>query len=360
MSRNNPFNQPPSIFDLYRQSESALETTRRTFGHADNLKRLMDQLDGPLKTIRALPADPYRDVTDMMLKRIRDEDGWRSTMRAIEEATRQRDLTLRAATGFSALQEQQRLAATAFDSGILRTAELIGRNRDTIATAIAAVRAQEEIAGLASSIVKRMETLRLTDLTLDVFPRTAVDRFMAEYARAQRAAAEFEAAETEEERAALLASLLMALVTALKGLLKNTRKEIIGLSALALIGVIADVNSLLPSHPPPGMTAEQEHKLDETRQEAKQIHRELEALRESYQHLDEAWVSNLPRAELRRAAFIRSEPHRTGKVLIKAAEGTPLALVRVGGKWKLVAFRDPLTEQLAQGWVYGQNVTVFD
>jgi len=360
MSSNNPFGQPPSIVDLYRQTRPALELARGSISHADNLKQLVDQLDGPLKAFRELPVNPYRDTVDVMLRRIRDEDGWRSTARAIEDAARQRELTLQAVAGIGALQERQRLAVTTFGSGILRTVELLGRNRDTIASAIAAVRAQDEIAVLASSIVKRMEALRFADLTLDAFPRTAVDAFLEQYARAQRAASDFTEVETEEERTVLLGALLMALVNALRGLLQNTRKDVLGLSALALLGVIADVKSLLPSAPPPGMTVEQVQKFEETHRGVEQIEREFEELRESNRGLDEAYVSTLPRAELKRSAIIRDMPCREGKPLIRAAGGTLLAIAGTQGRWKLVVFRDPLTEQLAQGWAYGANVTVLD
>jgi hypothetical protein len=360
MNSNNPFGLPPSIIDLHRQTRPALEAARSAFSHADNLKQLMDQMDGPLTAIRDLQTDPYRDTMSMMVMRMRDEDGWRSTARAIEDASKQRELTLQAVAGISAMQDRQRLALTAFDSGILRTAELLGRNGDTIASAIAAVRAQDEIAMLASSIVKRMEALRFTDLTRDTFPRTAVDEFLEQYARAQRAAAEFTEAETEEERTVLLATLLMALVNALRGLLQNTRKDVLGLSALALLGVIADVKTLLPSHPPTGMTVEQVAKLDETHRGVEQIEREFKELRESDRGLDDAYVATLPRAELKGSAIIRDAPRREGKALGRAAGGTPLAVSGAQGRWKMVVFRDPLTGQLAQGWVYNSNVTMLD
>lgn len=360
MSSNNPFGQPHSIVDLYRQSRPALEFARQSMGPADDLKRLMDELDGPLKPFRPLPADPYRDMVDLMLKQIRDENEWRSMLRGVEESLNQRELALQAVTGLDTLLQQQRLAATAFDSGILRTAELLGRNRDIIASAIAAVRAQDEIAMLASSIVDRMETLRLTGLTRAAFPQSAVDIFLKEFARAQQAASGFAEAETEEERAALLAALLMSLVNALRGLLRNTRKDVLGFGALALLSVVADVKSLLPSSPPPGMTVEQAQTLEETHRDVEQIEREFKELHESERGLDEAYVSTLPRAEMKRSAFIRAEPGQDSRVLVRAREGEPLALVGKQGKWKLVAFRDPLTGRLGQGWVYRANLTVFD
>lgn len=360
MPSNNPFGQALSIVDLYRQTRPALELARESIGHAGNLKRLMDELDGPLKAFRALTADPYRDTIDLMLKRIRDEEGWRSTLRAVEESRRQRELALQTVTGLAPLLEQQRLAATAFDTGIVRTAELLGRNRDTIASAIAAVRAQDEIALLASSIVDRMETLRFTALARDAFPKSAVDIFLEEFARAQQAASDFAEVETEEERIVLLAALLMSLVNALRGLLQNTRKDVLGLSALAVLGVVADVKSLLPSTPPPGMSVAQVQMLEETHRDVERIEREFKDLHESNRGLDEAYVSTLPRAEMKRSAVIRAAPQRDGRPLARAAEGEALALVAKQGKWRLVAFRDPLTGQLAQGWVYGANVTVFE
>jgi hypothetical protein len=246
------------------------------------------------------------------------------------------------------------------DTGILRTAETIARNQSVIAAAIAGTRRHDEIAGLASSIVNRIDALRLGEFGRDSFPVSLTEQFAKEYETVREAAERFEAAETDEERAALLRTLLAAIVAILRGIAGNTKKEVLSIGLLMLFSLSADVNSLIPHDAPPGMTPAQVEMLEETHRTTETLQRELEQYLESDHRLDETYVSNLPRAELARAATIRVEPERHGKALWRAPAGTLLAIAMVKGKWKLATYRDPLTDELAQGWVYGSTVTMLD
>ncbi|MDF0490605.1 hypothetical protein PX554_20950 [Sphingomonas sp. H39-1-10] len=38
--------------------------------------------------------------------------------------------------------------------------------------------------------------------------------------------------------------------------------------------------------------------------------------------------------------------------MLKASEGEVVAIVKAQGRWRLVVFRDPLSNQLARAWVY--------
>ncbi|WP_407811026.1 hypothetical protein, partial [Staphylococcus aureus] len=53
---------------------------------------------------------------------------------------------------------------------------------------------------------------------------------------------------------------------------------------------------------------------------------------------DEAYVSNLPRAELSRAATFRRKPERTGEVVLRAPMGMVLAIEKREGRWRRVVF----------------------
>ena len=71
---------------------------------------------------------------------------------------------------------------------------------------------------------------------------------------------------------------------------------------------------------------------------------------------NEAYVSSLPRAELNRPAPIRCAADGTAQVILKAPKGMLLAVKQSQGRWRLVVYRDPLTDQLAEGWVYAPSV----
>ena len=309
--------------------------------------------------MRDLQKDLIRDTFSSLAKRAREMDGLASTVRAIEEAQRARDLTVKMLAG-NDLFDRRKLAATALDLGILRTAETISRNQNAIAAAIAGAHAHDEIANLASSIVSRMDALRFGDFGRDAFPKSIADEFAEQFATARDAAERFEAAETEEERAALLAKLLAAVLTVLRGIAGNTKKEVLGMGLVLMFSITANIYSFIPHEAPPGMTPAQVQKLDETHSDTEALHAEFKEYREHDKRMNELYVSNLPQAELVRKAMIRVEPARHGKALWHAPAGTPLAVAKVQGRWRLVTYREPLTDELAQGWIYGDAVRLLD
>jgi hypothetical protein len=147
----------------------------------------------------------------------------------------------------------------------------------------------------------------------------------------------------------LLITFLTAVVSMLRAVGGNTRREFLGLGAIVLIGLFNDVTSLLPHDPPAGLTTAQVQMLDETHRGTMELRQQFDAYSESEGRLDEAWVSNLPRAELRRNAMLRGNPARDGKVLAKMEAEAPSAAVGAADAWTEVVVRDPLTDQLAQG-----------
>lgn len=361
MNSNNPFGtrSAETIANFYRQSRMQADIVSGMSNHGANIQRLLDQTSFASQVLRDLRKDPFRDTISALTKRARDMDGMSATMRAIEDAQRHRDLTVKALAGGD-LFRQRKLAIEALDTGILRTAEIFARNQSAIAAAVAGTRRYDEMTGLASSIVNRMDALRLGGFGRDSVPGSLAEQFAKEYATAREAAERFEAAETDEERAALLMTLLTAIVGILRGIAGNTKKEFMGIGLVMLFSLSADVNSLISRDALPGMTPAQVQMLEETHRTTETLQRELEQYLESVHRLDEAYVSNLPRAELARAATIRVEPERHGKALWRAPVGTLLAIAKVKGKWKLATYRDPLTDELAQGWVYGSTVTMLD
>lgn len=71
----------------------------------------------------------------------------------------------------------------------------------------------------------------------------------------------------------------------------------------------------------------------------------------------DAYLAGLPRAVLSRDAIFRRKPERAGEVVLKASEGEVVAIAKTQGRWRLVVFRDPLSNQLAQAWVYQTALT---
>jgi hypothetical protein len=112
----------------------------------------------------------------------------------------------------------------------------------------------------------------------------------------------------------------------------------------------------IPDTPPAALTPEQAAILKDTRDRTIALQAQIDELANAEDRLDVAWVSNLPRAELKGNAVVRTNPSRAGEALYRAPAGTLLAVAGKDGEWVSAIYRDPLTDELAQGWVYGRSV----
>ncbi len=348
-----------TMSEVVRQKKTVELAAQGAFGQTDSIKRMMEQIEAPGGILRHLRTDPHQDTVSQLHKLLRNQDGWSSTMRAIEEAHRQRDLVLQGRNATDLLRQRERTLSV-YLAGIGRTAELIHCNRDLLAEAATASRSIAEIAGMTSSIVRQMEALKLSVQMNSIWPKPLAEQYTEQLGIARRAAEEFGQAETEEHRSILLVTLFVALVGMMRAFRNNTKREVLGLSALVLLGAINDVVSLLPSESPAGMSAAQVQVIEDTRREVRVLQEQFSAYRDSEDKLDEAWIAELPRAELKQGAMIRDEAGRHGRVLAKLQVAAPLAVMGTEGRWKQVAFRDPLTDDLAKGWVYSSFVNVLD
>lgn len=360
MDLRNPFGVGDlrSLSELQRLTRNPIEAALGTIGSGDGIGRLLRQSQ-QMRGLAARTRDPYPDTVTALLGKGQDDFGLRLTVKAIETAQRDRNLFAQTLAKNDLLLTR-RAALDAFNGGIMRTAETLARDTGTLASMIAVTRQRDEITGLASSIVRRMETLRLTELARTSLPTPADEPFARHFANAREAAARLEEAATEEQRTALIATLLGAVFALVRGIAANTKKEFLQVGLVMLFGLACDVDSLLPGDPLPGMTPAQGHVLNDTHRSTADLARKFQAYLESERHLDDAYVADLPRAELKRTAIIRAEPSGDGRALIRAPERTLLAIVRTERRWRLVVYRDPLTDQLAQGWLHAPAVRLLD
>lgn len=57
-------------------------------------------------------------------------------------------------------------------------------------------------------------------------------------------------------------------------------------------------------------------------------------------------------AVMLRTSWVRHKPHKRGGRTIKLDEGTTVALRRYSGSWWQIAYRDPSTHKITNGWIY--------
>jgi hypothetical protein len=108
----------------------------------------------------------------------------------------------------------------------------------------------------------------------------------------------------------------------------------------------------------PNQSAQQHATFAELNHKYEDLKEQTQRLREAEARAEEAYVANLPRAELARDATLRRKPERAGEIVLKAPKGMVLAIEKSEGRWRRVVFRDPLSDQLSRAWVYATAVTL--
>lgn len=255
------------------------------------------------------------------------------------------------------------------DRAVLSTVKALQEQNRFLAAAAISAQWQGQFKTLSEQIAPALETFRgLAEqrAMLDGTLRAAGDKAAADFYRmTSEQALEVEhlveaigEAETPEEGTRLLTSALDIIAVMLTGFVQNSRKSLRKFDIFQLMAVLSFVLPLLPRDVPPAQPVEDGQAYSEVVDQVMTLHKKVTDLLAESDRLDEAYVADLPYADLTRRAVFRATPQRGAPVIFKASAGTRLALKETKGRWRLVVFRDPLTESLSQGWVYGDAVSV--
>jgi hypothetical protein len=137
---------------------------------------------------------------------------------------------------------------------------------------------------------------------------------------------------------------------------ENTLKELRGVGAFRLIELILIAIAMFHMVVPAEMSSAEHKAFAEMKVEVESLQDRLDKILAASEAANEAYVSGLPRAELKRDAAIRREPRGKAPVLMHGLKGMALAVKQSQGQWRLVIYRDALTDQLSEGWVFGPAV----
>lgn len=308
---------------------------------------------------------PYRGVLDMLERDRRQQLEFRqltSSAWALSISETARSIVDRNA---GLLDDQRRLS-----SSLLDTVKTFDLKRSTMASVIAAAatggtyrRMIEEALPRLSAFSPIAEQMRLLDaMTLRasegvVQSATALAAEMV--LETQRIAEAILAASTDEESAELQGRLIDLIVGFVQQLGPRTIAELHEMGLFQWSGWLAGILGLLLAiaalHP--DQSPEEKAAFAALNQKVEALQQETRRYHEAEARADEAYVADLPRAELSRDATFRREPRREGAVVLKAPDGMVLAIERRQGRWRLVVYRDPLTGQLARAWVHASAVS---
>ncbi|HEX8483669.1 MAG TPA: hypothetical protein VF650_17350 [Allosphingosinicella sp.] len=364
--RNNPFGSPETAVDRFlREERERAALYRNVLGHG-GVGEEIRQATEHHKLMRGLDfGAPYRGVMDTLERERKEREAFKkltTTAWALSVIETARDVAKQHA-GFIA--EQRR-----FSSSVLDTVRAFDANRSAVGAAIAAASASDSYKRMITDALPRMsmfgaiaermlmvDTLTLRASEGEMRSATAIAAEMV--IEAQRIAEAIAEAPTDDEGARLYQSLIDALLRFLTDLGPNTIPELQRMGLVSFVSFVITVLSLYTLIP------QQSAQSAEAKAAFAQLNAKVDSLEEKARRYHEAevqseqqYLAELPRAELSRNATFRRNPARDGQVVLKAPKGMEMAIAGAQGPWRLVVFRDPLSNQLAQAWVYATAVTL--
>lgn len=357
--RNGPFGYTETAADRFVREEFERTRQYRDALGGGAAAEAIRQATKQSELLRGLDlVAPYRSILDTLERDRKQQEELRrltSTAWALSVTQTARSVVER----HNSLVEDQRRLSNSF----LDTVRIYDANRSVIETAMAAATAGETYRrmiaqampsmAIFSAIAERMRLIDLQTLRASDDPPTSATAIAAEMViEVQRIATAIVEAPTEEEGARLYGSLLDTLLNFIKNLGPNTVPE---LNKMGLVGFATFIITIMSAY----ALIPQENFGPQEKAAFAELNEKVDRLQEDDRHYHEAaaeseknYVADLPQAELVRDATFRQKPSRDGSVVLKAPKGTKVAISRSEGRWRMVIFRDPLSEQLAQAWVY--------
>lgn len=332
---NNPFGLPESAADRFvREEFERTERYRSILGGGAVAQAIRDatshrKLVGGLDVHRPLPS-----VLDTLERDRRDREAFRqmaSNSWAVSVAETARSIAERS----SDLIEQKRHLS----SSVLETVRTFELSRGAVATAIAAAQAEtsfrQTIAGSLAQfsifgvIAERMAfidtaTLRASEGVVQSATALAAEMVL----ETQRIAEAIAAAPTEEEGGALYGELIEAIIRFVSALGPNTVAELQTMGLIQWFNLIVAVLGLYLAAVPqqPQQSPADKAAFVELNQKVDALQRETHDFLAADARAEEAFVADLPRAELVRDATFRRRPEPEGEVVLKAPKGMVLAI----------------------------------
>jgi uncharacterized coiled-coil protein SlyX len=384
MTTKNPFGPGGPFNDPFKREREQAEMIRRALGPGYELQQRMKALESPLATIRDLQrSDVFAHLTSLqnngVLSTARASTmfhsnsikamqalatpSWMQALQSTAVAISQRDLGI--------LETQKRLAGST-GPDVVSLARTFSANPSIVETMMNASKWSDQFRALSERFAPSLagiklaaERARMLDMVTlgagaEVASRSAVVVAAGQILEAHRLIEAIGQASTPEQSASLFAALLSVIGALFSGFGENTLKEMRGIGAFRLIELVLMAIAIFHIVVPAEMSLAEQKVVAEMKVEVATLQDKLDKIIATNEAANEAYVSDLPRAELKRDAAIRRDPQGKAPVLMRATEGMALAVKQSHGKWRLVVYRDQLTDQLSEGWVYAPAVELLD
>jgi hypothetical protein len=378
-----PFGPDDPFSDFLRRQLAQLDMVKNTLGPTLGLQQRLAAMEGPLAHLRTL------EKTGILTTAASIRGSELATTMSVAEAVRRSAFpALRdyATSGWMEALQTTARAIGRHEQGILATQKQIGSaaidwakighvfevNSATVGALMRATHWSEQVKALNERITPNLDFLRIAAeraRTIDALALRATAETIARSTAAVAAEQVLEAhrlieaigqADSLERSASLFAALVSLMGALFQRFGENTVKEVSGIGAIKLFELFLVVVALVQWVAPSDMSPDEKKAVAEMKAEVETLQQRVEALLKAHEIANENYVADLPRAELKRMTSIRREPQGKAPVLMRGDTGMLLAIKESRGKWRLIVYRDPLSDQLAEGWVYAPAVQMLD
>ena len=374
MSSNNPFGGRPYsvVEEAYRREKERSDLIRQALGPTYALQQQMNALKPHLGLMSQMQDTGILTAAERARKLYAEEFKSLNLLMSSQRLSGVTQAAMALSQHNDGLLSNIRNLSRSFDTGILATAKALQGSNSVLATAMATSKWQDQWKSLAEQLSPGLLALRVTAeraMMLDMATLRATAEHLQDSAvyiaaqqaiEAQELAEALTHAETPDESARLFVAFVAAISAIFNRLGENTVDELRRQGLLGLLVIAMTIMALPQLQPDPGMPPEERQAYSEIQEKVDDLQDSLRELVEAEGALSEEYVASLPRAQLARKANIRSAPSRSANPILVADAGTPIAVVQREKRWRLVVYRDPLTDQLAQGWIYETLIIMLD
>lgn len=240
---------------------------------------------------------------------------------------------------------------------------------DLVSKATASWRVNDEIIWGSSlsqfqAIANRAETMSSKFVRLAMeqsawLGQSTIDPAIVRHVREAQIAMEAMAAgESAEDISTHAVNLLQALGSLFSGFRKNTANEIRDMGLFNFLYAVLAFLAVWELIRPEDLADAERQQISIIQTDVREIRQQLLALLDEGTELEEAFVADLPRGQTLRKSYVRIQPHRQAELAMILSADTPVAIHERRRQWLKVVYRDPLSDQLAMGWIYRSSIAV--
>jgi hypothetical protein len=266
----------------------------------------------------------------------------------------------------------QKLLAASTVPDVLKFARTLSINEASIPALMAASRWTDRFRTLGQSFAGNLDGIRLAAKRAQFIDmatlRASADRVAMsstmiaaeQVLEAHRLIEAIGQADTPEQSATLFAAFVSIMGALFQTFGENTVKELRGIGAIKLIELFMVAVAIFQFAVPGDLSPAEKKVHAEMQAEIETLQEKIDQILAANAAAEDAYVDGLPRGELKREAALRRDPQGRAAVLMRGDKGLELAIKENRGKWRLVVYRDTLTDQLSEGWVYAAAILVHD